>query len=165
MGLGDVYKRQVQVGRPYQFERLAHTVGCPEWLEDERLAGPLDWKDHLDDLIRPGVEAWAASLTKVEAADALARQGVAAGPCFAAPDLIADPQLARRNMLVEMPRDDGGEPVIVPGNPIKLSNVADGPDTRVPWLGEHTVEVLTTVLGLGQAEVDELVADGVVSTF
>ena len=152
----------VQVGRPYQFERLATLVGHPEWLTDERLAGPLDWSANLDELLRPGIEAWAAELTKVEAVEALVAVGVAAGPCYAAPDLIADPQLERRHMLVELPRDDGGEPVLVPGNPIKLSNVAEGPDTRVPWLGEHTVEVLSSVLGLKQDEIDALIADGVV---
>jgi len=155
----------MQVGRPYQFERLATIVGKPEWLTDERLAGPLDWRKHLDDLIRPGVEEWASTRTKVEAADELARQGVAAGPCYAAPDLLADPQLERRHMLVELPRDDGGEPVIVPGNPIKLSNVVEGPDERVPWLGEHTASVLREVLGLDESEIDALAADGVIGTY
>ena len=46
-------------------------------------------------------------------------------------------------MLVEMPRTDGvDEPVLVPGNPVKLSKVAEGPETRVPWVGEHTDAVL-----------------------
>ena len=30
----------------------------------------------------------------------------------------------------------------MPGNPVKLSKVAEGPETRVPWVGEHTDEVL-----------------------
>ena len=52
-------------------------------------------------------------------------------------------------MLVEMPRTDGvDEPVLVPGNPVKLTNVAEGPETRVPWLGEHTDAVLAEELGL-----------------
>ena len=53
-------------------------------------------------------------------------------------------------MLVEMPRTDGvAQPVLIPGNPVKLSEVAEGPETRVPWLGEHTDEVLGAELGLG----------------
>ncbi len=52
-------------------------------------------------------------------------------------------------MLVEVPRSDGvAEPVLVPGNPVKLSNVAEGPETRVPWLGEHTDAVLAEELDL-----------------
>jgi formyl-CoA transferase len=154
----------VQVGRPYQFERLAELVGRPEWLTDERLATPPQWQEHLEEVIRPGIEAWAAGMTKLEAARVLTDAGVAAGPCNSAPDVIADPQVARRHMLVEHPRVDGvDEPVLVPGNPVKLSGVAEGPDIRVPWLGEHTAEVLADVVGVTDDELDALVADGVVS--
>ena len=60
-------------------------------------------------------------------------------------------------MLVAMPRTDGvAEPVVSPGNPIKMSAVADGPETRVPWLGEHTDSVLSAELGLTAAELGEL---------
>ena len=56
-------------------------------------------------------------------------------------------------MLVEMPRTDGvDEPVLVPGNPVKLSKVAEGPETRVPWVGEHTDAVLADELGLDDAD-------------
>lgn len=154
----------VQVGRPFQFERFAKVLGCEEWLSDDRLATGAGWREHLEDVIRPGVERWAAGKTKLDAATILTEAGVAAGPCNAAPDVIADPHVARRNMLVELPRVDGvDEPVLVPGNPIKLSGVADGPDRQVPWLGEHTAEVLSQVLGMTDPELDALVADGVVS--
>jgi len=71
--------------------------------------------------------------------------------------VIADEHVAQRNMLVEMPRVDGGEePVLTPGNPVKMSEAAEGPETRVPWVGEHTDEVLGTELGLTDAELTEL---------
>ncbi len=154
----------VQVGRRYQFERLAEVVDRPEWLDDPRLAEPPGWRTHLDDVIRPGIEAWAAERTKVDAAATLTAAGVAAGPCHDAADVIADPHVARRHMLVEVPRSDGvAEPVLVPGNPIKLSGVADGGDRRVPWLGEHTADVPGSPLGLDPAALAALAADGVVS--
>ena len=78
--------------------------------------------------------------------------------------MIADPHVAGRDMLVECPRADGGnEPVLVPGNPVRLSKVARGPETRVPWVGEHTHEVLRTELGLSDAELAELRDAGVIS--
>ena len=143
----------VQVGREHQFARLAELIGHPEWVDDERFATRQGWLDHLESDIRPAIEAWAASLTKVEACQALGAAGVAAGPCFSDEQIVHDPHVAARNMLVEVPRTDGvDQPVLVPGNPIKMSAVAEGPDTRVPWLGEHTDEVLSAELGLTDAE-------------
>ena len=68
-------------------------------------------------------------------------------------------------MLVEHPRTDGvDQPVLVPGLPVKFADVAEGPETRVPWLGEHTDEVLGAELGLGPDELTELrEADGVIA--
>jgi crotonobetainyl-CoA:carnitine CoA-transferase CaiB-like acyl-CoA transferase len=89
---------------------------------------------------------------------------VVAGPSNHAADVIADPHVAARHMLVEMPRTDGGaDPVLVPGNPVKLSNVSEGPETRVPWVGEHTAEVLTAELGLSDAELAGLRERSVIS--
>ena len=154
----------MQLVREHQFERLARVVGRPEWLDDPRLAARASWGEHLDDVLRPGIEAWAASRTKAEAAAALTAEGVAAGPCHDAAEVMADAHLARRNMLVEMERTDGvARPVIVPGNPVKLSKMTEGPETRVPWVGEHTDEVLRAELGLDDAELIALTNAGVIA--
>ena len=87
-----------------------------------------------------------------------------AGPSFSAPDVIADPHVAGRHMLVEMPRtDDVAEPVLIPGNPVKLSKMAEGPETRVPWVGEHTDEVLSAELDLDADALEALRAAGVIT--
>lgn len=154
----------IQVGREPQFALLAELVGQPGWVGDPRFAERQGWVDHLDDVIRPAVEAWAADKTRVEACEAMSAAGIAAGPCFRDDEVVADPHVAARNMLVELPRSDGvAEPVLIPGNPVKMTQVAEGPETRVPWLGEHTDAVLTTELGLTQDELTALRADGVIA--
>jgi formyl-CoA transferase len=40
--------------------------------------------------------------------------------------------------------------------------VAEGPETRVPWLGEHTDEVLAAELGLDPERLEALRAAGVI---
>jgi crotonobetainyl-CoA:carnitine CoA-transferase CaiB-like acyl-CoA transferase len=152
----------VQVARENHFAKLATVVGRPEWTQDERFATRQGWVDNLESVLRPAIESWAADKTKVEACRALASCGVAAGPCLAAEDVVTDEHVAARRMLVELPRTDGvAQPVLVPGNPVKLSAVAEGPETRVPWLGEHTDQLLSTELGLTVAEIKTLRADGV----
>jgi len=154
----------LQVSRRHQFERFADLLGRPEWKEDERLATPWGWADHIDDIIRPAVEAWAATRTKMVAARQLADAGIAAAPCNGADDVVRDPHVLAHHMLVEIPRFDGvDQPVLAAGNPVKLSAMTDEPSSRIPRLGEHTTAVLSELLGLDPPAVEALRAAGVVS--
>jgi formyl-CoA transferase len=154
----------LQVAREQHFARLVDFIGRPEWASDLRFATRQGWVDNLEDVLRPAIEGWAASRTKLEACEALAAAGIAAGPCFSEEEVVHDPHVAARDMLVEMPRSDGvDQPVLTPGNPVRLSKVARGPETRVPWLGEHTGEVLRKDLGLTDEELDSLRVEGVVT--
>jgi crotonobetainyl-CoA:carnitine CoA-transferase CaiB-like acyl-CoA transferase len=153
----------LQVVRDHQFAALARLLGCDDWLDDDRLRDRRGWVDHLDDIIRPAVEGWAAGRTKTAACAELTAAGIAAGPCLADEEVVRDPHVEMRNMLVEIPRTDGVEqPVLTPGNPVKLSKMVEGPETRPPWLGEHTDEVLGTELGLGGDEITRLRALGAI---
>ncbi len=151
----------IQIGREHQFERLCHLIGRSEWLDDERFSTRDGWRENLDE-IRAALRAWAGNRTTIEAANDLAAAGIAAAPVFKAPDVIADPHVAARHMMVEIPRPDGDTPVLTPGNPVKMSAVSEGPDTRPPWLGEHTDEVLAAELGLSAGALAGLRADGVI---
>lgn len=147
----------LQVGRQHQFERLARLIGHDEWLNDPRLATRQGWLDHMNDLLAPAIEGWAASMTKLDACQVLAGAGIAAGPCLRDDEVAADPHLAARQMLVPIQRSDQPDrPVLVPGSPVRMSAVRPGPDSPVPWLGEHTDEVLQKELGLSRDELGSL---------
>ncbi len=153
----------LQCVRPQHYTALAEVIGKPEWNDDPRFADASGWTEHRAEA-RAAVEAWAAPLTKVEAAAALSAAGLAAGPCLTPAEVIDDDHVAARNMLVSVPRTDGGDqPVLVPGNPVKMSKVAEGPESRVPWLGEHTDEVLAAELGLGEDDLARLRSEGVIA--
>jgi crotonobetainyl-CoA:carnitine CoA-transferase CaiB-like acyl-CoA transferase len=154
----------LQVGREPQFETLATLIGREDWLTDERLSTRPGWVRHMEDLIRPAIEQWASTRTRAEAAAELAAHGLASGPCLTDEEVVHDPHVEMRDMLVEIPRTDGVEqPVLTPGNPVKMSGMAEGPESRVPWLGEHTDEVLGEELGLSADRIAELRAAGVVA--
>jgi crotonobetainyl-CoA:carnitine CoA-transferase CaiB-like acyl-CoA transferase len=145
------------VTREHQFERLARFVERPDWLTDPRLATRTDWNTRFEELLRPAIEAWAAPLGKQEAARRLAEAGIAAAPCNDAAEVISDPHVAARRMLVEVPRTDGGaEPVLVGGTPLKMSKVAEKPEGWYPGIGEHTDALLRELLKLGDAELRAL---------
>jgi crotonobetainyl-CoA:carnitine CoA-transferase CaiB-like acyl-CoA transferase len=46
---------------------------------------------------------------------------------------------------------------------VKLTNVAEGPETRMTWLGEHTDAVLQEELGLDGETLASLRAEGVIA--
>jgi formyl-CoA transferase len=151
----------VAVFREHHFRRLAELVGHPEWCDDERFATREGWAREIEGVIRPAVESWARDKTKLEAARALCEEGVAAGPSNVAEDIHADPHVEEHAMLIEVPRPDAERPMLVVGNPVKLSRVAEGPVRRFPSLGEHTDEVLREVLSLSRAEIAELRERGI----
>ena len=152
----------LQCVRPQHFIALAEVIGRPGWNDDPRFASPAGWVEHRDE-VRAAIEAWAATRSRAEAAAALSAAGLAAGPCLTPAEVIADEHVAARDMLVAVPRTDGvDQPVLVPGNPVKLSRVAEGPETRVPWLGEHTDAVLAAELGLTDDDLARLRAEGAI---
>jgi formyl-CoA transferase len=153
----------VQVGRDHQFKLFANAIGHPEWLTDPAYERD-NWLAILDSHIRPAVEAWAADKSKRDVCFLLAKAGIACAPVHKAADIVDDVHVKNRNMIVEIPRSDGVEqPIMVPGNPVKLSKMQEGPETRMPWLGEQTTEVLQAELGLDDAELEKLRADGVIN--
>jgi CoA:oxalate CoA-transferase len=85
-------------------------------------------------------------------------------PCAPVNDIaqvMADPQIAARNMMIDVEHSQGGT-VRMPGNPIKLSETYEDVFTSPPRLGEHTRSVLEELLGKTPAEVEGLASRGVV---
>ena len=154
----------VQVIREAQWPAFCSVFGADEWADDERFATRATWRDRMESDIRPRIEAWAATRSKLEVAQAFTAAGLTSGPCFTDAEVVDDPHLAERHMIVAMERTDGvSEPVLIPGNPIKIEGLAEGPEQRVPWLGEHTDEVLASDLGLSDAAIGALRADGIIA--
>lgn len=151
----------LQIVREHHFEKVAEITGNAAWLDDDRFATRAGWQEHFESIIRPGVEAWAADKTHREAVAILSGEGIAAGESNSSREIVKDEHVAVRDMLVELPRPDGGDPILVPGNPVKMSRTPQGPETRVPWLGEHTDEVLRSELGLDDDRLAALRAAGV----
>lgn len=153
----------LQIVREHHFEKVAEITGNSEWLADERFATRAGWQEHFETIIRPGIERWAADKSNREAVTILSKEGIAAGESNSSREIVEDEHVVVRNMLVAVPRTDGGEPVLVPGNPVKMSRTQEGPETRVPWLGEHTDEVLADELSLTPELLAQLRATGIIT--
>jgi len=152
----------IAIFREHQFAKLAEIVGEPGWVGDPRFATREDWSLRKNDVVRPALERWASSRSKLEAARILNEAGIPAGPSNSAADLRADPHVEARDMLIEVERADpelaaaDAPPMLIHGNPIKLSGMAEGPAERFPGVGQHTDSVLRDELGLDDDELERL---------
>jgi len=87
--------------------------------------------------------------------------GIPCGPVNTVDRVAGDPQIAARQMIVELFHHRAG-PLRVTNTPIKLSRTPGLVDRPSPELGEHTEEVLNTLLGLGQEQILSLRQSGVI---
>ena len=106
------------------------------------------------------VSSWTRTVTKHEAMQTLTELGIAAGAVQDTCEVLRDPHLKAREMVIDIPDPARGDYQVI-GCPIKVEG-SDVPVTPPPLLGEHSEEVLTTMLGISVQEVAELRKAGVV---
>ena len=98
------------------------------------------------------IEEWTMTKDKFEVMDILNQRNVPCGPILSMKELAEDPSLRESETVVEVEHPERGAYLTV-GNPIKLS---DSPTevVRSPLLGEHTEEILKSVVGLGDRDIE-----------
>ena len=103
------------------------------------------------------VEAWTSQRSKHEVMTILAGAGVPCGACLDTGEVLTDPHLLARDMIVELDHPTRGRFLTV-GNPIKLS-ASPTQITPSPLLGQHREEILGE-LGYTTDQIRQLEKDG-----
>ncbi|MEV0362516.1 CaiB/BaiF CoA transferase family protein [Nocardia fusca] len=138
------------------FGRYMETIGRPDLATDPELrdnAGRWARRDELD----AAIADWTSRHTRAEALRLLDAAGVPSGPIYTAADICADEQYAARNMIQRFEVDTGADEPATVGFPgiVPVIGEASLPIRTIgPDLGEHTREVLATVLRLTDDEID-----------
>ncbi|MCB9440155.1 MAG: CoA transferase [Mycolicibacterium sp.] len=143
------------------FARLCAAMGTPELATDERFADHLARgrnQDELDDIIG----AWAAVRRPDEIIDTLSEAGVIAGPINTVAEVLTDPQLLARNMIVDHWDERVGRNIKGPGVVPVLSESPGSVRTAgPPRPGSHNDEIYRGLLGRDDAEIAALAEEGV----
>jgi len=107
------------------------------------------------------VEQWCAKRTTDEVCARLHEAGIPSAPVRTIPQVVQDPHLWEREMLVKMEDALAGE-MYLPGATIKFSRTPAriGP---VPTVGQHTDETLSSLLGYDGAKLAALRAAGAIA--
>jgi crotonobetainyl-CoA:carnitine CoA-transferase CaiB-like acyl-CoA transferase len=142
------------------FRRLAAAIGRPELATDPRFAEQRA-RSANEALIEGIVAEW-TSARDLDEIEAILRKGdVPASRIYDMADIFRDPHYKARGMLVTVPDDDLGS-VTLAGVVPKLSATPG----RLRWsgrrVGQDTRAFLKDTAGLSYAEIDRLVAEGVV---
>jgi formyl-CoA transferase len=143
------------------FERLCTAMGRSELAGDDRFAthGARGRnQDELDKII----SAWAVERQPADIVETLSAAGVIAGPINTVAEVVEDPQLRARGMLVEHYDERIGRNVLGPGVVPVLSESPGGVRSAGPARpGQHNDDVYVELLGKTAAELEELRTEGV----
>ncbi|MBI4482934.1 MAG: CoA transferase [Acidobacteria bacterium] len=141
--------------------KFCETIGRPDLITDPRCqSGPLRAKN-MDSFIRPIIEQWMNDKTKEEVCAAFLSKGLPSGPVQDAREVFNCPHLHRRDLFVETEDPILGK-IKLMGSPLKLSETPEQLNKPVPLLGQHTEEILRTVLGYSSEKIRMLSQEKVI---
>ncbi|OUM97602.1 MAG: CoA-transferase [Firmicutes bacterium ZCTH02-B6] len=149
------------VGNDAQFERFCEVIGRPELADDERFAtNPARVKNR--DVLIPILEEVLRQRTTSEWLAPLAAAKVPAAPVWGLSQVLESDLARQRGMRWPMEHPTAG-PVELVGSPLQHMSLTPAvPAGPPPTLGQHTAEVLCTVLGYSDDDIGRLVETGVV---
>ena len=149
----------VAVGNDDIWRRFCTAIERPELAHDPRYVNNKERIAHYADL-RGVLEQAMRVRTRL---DWVARFGTAGVPCGSVREIsevLADPQLAARQMIAEVQHPTIGTTRVI-GSPLKLSATPASVRTAPPVLGQHTASILGE-LGYDTAAVEQLKTAGVI---
>ena len=140
-------------------ERLFRAIGRPDLIEDPRFRSNEDrltnWRE-LDEIIA----AFIAARTQEENVAYFERTEVTIGPILDISQIVEDPHVRARDILVELP--DAEMEHLPMHHPVPRLGATPGVFARpAPRLGEHNAEILARI-GVGGDELERLIAQRVV---
>jgi crotonobetainyl-CoA:carnitine CoA-transferase CaiB-like acyl-CoA transferase len=135
-------------------------MGQPELVDDPRFKKLADRAEHSDE-INGIVAGWTSSLPAAEIEARAVEHDVPVATAYTSADICADPHMAARADLVAV--DDPVLGAVRQQAPFpRFVDEVPAPPSGAPRLGEHTREVLSELVGVTDAELDQLAADKVI---
>jgi len=141
------------------WQRFARLIGGLAYAADARFHKAAGRNAHRIEILAK-VREWTMAQASVQACcTALDAAGVPAAPVQTIDKVLSDPQTLARGMVVEQDHPLLGK-IKLPNLPLRFSDCDTSPRGPAPLLGQHNREIATG-LGYSAAQIDTLVADGV----
>jgi crotonobetainyl-CoA:carnitine CoA-transferase CaiB-like acyl-CoA transferase len=147
-------------GNDNLYRKFCEAAGCGALAADPRFATNGKRVEHRAELTRLLQEIFAQRSTR-EWVELLEAAGVPNGPINNIAQVFDEPQVKARGIRIEADHPVAGRLPMV-ASPMRFSGTPLEHRVAPPVLGQHTDEVLRTVLGMSEAEIARLRADGAI---
>jgi CoA:oxalate CoA-transferase len=150
----------IAAGNDGLWKKLCEVIERPDLANDKFATNKLrthhinDLNDELEKtLVTRKAEDWIRIIDQA---------GIPCGPINTVDKIMENDQVLSRNMIVEV-KDAKAGTVKIAGNPVKMESVKEKPFRRpAPEIGEHNLEIYTTLAGLTPEEIDQLRTNGII---
>ncbi|MCD6182861.1 MAG: CoA transferase [Thermovirga sp.] len=150
----------IAIGNDFIWNRFCNLVGRPELAEDSRFISNEARNNNWEEL-EPILEEIMAKDNTAAWIEKLRSVGVPCGPINNIEQLVNDPQVLEREMIVEVEHPVAGN-LKMPGCPIKMSKTPGKIEKPAPLLGGDNEEILTRFAGLSKEELKTLQEEEVI---
>ena len=144
----------IAVSNQEEWSSLVQAMGTPDWSGEDRFASRYQRHRHRHELDEH-ISAWTSQLDAWEMTELLQSRGVAAIPVMDAEERLYDRHNRERGLYKEIEHPSlGVEPIFN-----LMWNLEKNPPSirsHAPLLGQHNEQVLCGMLGLSQAELEDL---------
>ena len=147
------------VGGPL-FERWVNLMGEDDWLTDERFKDDLSRGEN-GEIISARMSDWCAERTSQEAIAALESSRIPVGEVLKAKQTLNEEHILKKGSFIKMSYPTMDKEYSVVGPAIELSENPGQIKTRSPELGEHNVEILSS-LGYTQEDIEQFKIDRII---
>jgi crotonobetainyl-CoA:carnitine CoA-transferase CaiB-like acyl-CoA transferase len=139
------------IGNDHQFSLFADLVAHPEWASDKRFQTNQARVINRD-LLCPMIAEILKTKTTADWVDMLEPKGVPSAPVNTIDKAFAHPQATAREMVIKMNHPDCKDPIALIGSPLKLSKTPTSYRHAPPKNGQHTDEILASLLKMDESE-------------
>ena len=147
-------------GNDRQWNKFCEAVGKTEWMEDERFATNRTRVENRG-LVVSALKEVFLTRTAREWMDLCEQIGIPSAQINDMSQVFEDPQVQSREMLLEVPHPAGGNVPLI-ASPLKIPTAPVEVRYPPPLLGQHTDEILTSILGLDAERIRQLRENGVI---
>ncbi len=142
------------------FSALCNVMSRPSLASDSRFLTNHDRDTHASEL-RELITSWTRAHTAADIVKSLDGAGIPSAPVLSVAAVAESAHTTFRELISSVVHPRLG-PIPVVHQPVRFSGAGRGTAGAPPLLGEHTHEVLTSLLGLDKTEIEKLTQDQII---